>query len=130
MANLRQREIEALLKAQAPARTKYFVNKVCDNEQVWGLKSAAGWKVVGDPAGTVCFPVWPHQQFAELCAAGRWGECRAESIPLDSWLDRWETGLQKDAVSVAVFPTPTLNGVVLAPKEINDLIRAGLEQIE
>jgi hypothetical protein len=82
------------------------------------------------PFGAKSFPVWPFREYAEACAAGEWSGCRAEAIEIHKWLEKWEPGMTRDGLKVAVFPTPEGTGAVIDPVTFNVLIREELAQVE
>lgn len=112
---LRDKEYAALLSTPAAKRYEYWVKRVVDCEELWTLRTARGFAVMGDVEGHELVPVWPHRRFAEACASG--GEV-PEPISLKTWLTKWLPGMQKDHRLVAVFPIPSGNSAVGSPKTV------------
>ena len=65
---IHKKEFENVLKMNGPERYNYFIQKVADWEEVWGLKAEDGWAMVGDPNSNECIPFWPHPEYAQVCA--------------------------------------------------------------
>ena len=120
---INDQEFAAVSRLPAKERYGHFIKRVADWQEVWGLRDDEGWVAVGDDEGRSCFPVWPHPRYAEALATGDWSIYRAAAIPLGEWLDDWLPGMEEDDVHVAVFPTPSLQGVVVSCAEL----RAHLE---
>ena len=57
-------EVEAMLGADAKRRYAYFIERVCDTRQVWGLCGDEGWATLSEGASTF-IPLWPHPTYAE-----------------------------------------------------------------
>jgi hypothetical protein len=110
-------------------RYTHFVAQVADWGEVWSLRTASGWLLVGTPEGGECVPVWPHRPYAEACARGEWEGAEPASIPLDRWLAAWLPGMVRDGRFAAVFPTPNGQGVVVAAGKLADDLRQALSQI-
>ena len=124
------KEMAVVLSLDAPLRYGHWIKKVADQEEVWSLWNEEGWALAGDDSGHEMVPVWPHSRYAELCAKGVWAGCRAKSIPLDVWLDRWIPGMVRDQLLVSVFPTPGGKGICVEPKRLEQDLRNELSNYE
>jgi hypothetical protein len=103
---------------KAPRRVEYFVKNVADHEELWGLRSDAGWLLLGDDEGHDLFPAWPAERYAAAYAAEQHAAEKPERISLEDWLDEWLPRFADDAVQVAVFPLPSGQGVPLEPAKL------------
>ncbi|MFJ4347439.1 DUF2750 domain-containing protein [Pseudomonas sp. NPDC089401] len=110
------------------ARFDYFIRKVVDFEEVWGLYDE-GW-ATSELQGSVVIPFWPEEAFAAQCATGEWGGFTPRSIPMQGFLEQWLPGLHSAAQMCQVFPVPDDVGVVIAPPELELLVREELQQYE
>ena len=63
---MRNSKIDNVINLTASERYDYFIRKVADFEEVWGLKDAEGWALMGSEE-QVLFPIWSEKEFAELC---------------------------------------------------------------
>jgi hypothetical protein len=118
-----QKQIAAILALAAPARYEHFIKVVADADEVWGLRGAGGWTFLGDSENRQSFPVWPRSEYAALCAADAHQESPSP-ILMQEFLERWLPGLEKDGRLVAVFPTPTGQGIVVPPRRLRDDLAA------
>ncbi len=126
---MHQREFDSVLKLDVNSRYKYFIKRVADWKEVWGVKAGDGWVMVGDSEGHEAMPVWPHARFADAYAEKNGGG-KAEMIDLDTWRDRWISGLTRDGRLVAVFPTPDNQGVLLIASIVQNDIDQELSTLE
>src|SRR5215510_1212388 len=101
-----EKEIKAVLSLDAPKRYDYWIKKVADQDEVWSLLQDGGWALAGSDDGRQLVPVWPHLKYAALCANGAWAGYEPKAISLETWLNRWIPGMERDNRRVAVFPTP------------------------
>ena len=120
----------AVLALSGPARYQHFVSRVTDWALVWGLKDSTGWVFSADDQGNSCFPVWPHADYAAACATGNWAGNQPTSIEVHEFLERWLPGMMQDGVLVAVFPTATMQGVVVSPPQLVQAIKDALSAVE
>ncbi|MCT2561813.1 DUF2750 domain-containing protein [Chryseobacterium herbae] len=122
-------KIENILKMSEDERYNYFVRKVADFEQIWGL-SDNGWALLGDDIGNQILPLWPEKEFAELCAVDQWKEHKAEPIELDNFIEKWVPGMTKDKILINIFLTPKAKGTVISPADLYSDLQDELEQYE
>ena len=125
MHKLSPKEIEAVLALSAEARYEYLIKRVCDCEEIWSLAGDGGWSLMSD-GGTEIVPVWPHPDFARLCATGSFAHDKPAAISLDDWLERWCPGMDRDGRKVAVFPRPDLGAAVVHPDALAEDLRGYL----
>jgi Protein of unknown function (DUF2750) len=126
MHKAKQANVEAMGAAQ---RFDYFVRKVADFGQAWGLFSD-GWAMAHDDAGTRVMPFWPEAEFAAVCSTGPWAGYQPRAITLDDLLVKWLPGMATDAVGVAVFPMPSDKGVIVTPDFLRDALVAEASQYD
>ena len=123
------KKIENILKMSEDERYNYFIRKVADFEQIWGL-SNDGWALLGDNNGSQILPLWPEKEFAELCAVDQWKDYKAEVIELDNFIEKWIPGMTKDKTLINVFLTPNAKGTVISPADLYSDLQDELEQYE
>lgn len=107
-----------------------MVSRVADFGALWSLRGADGWVLAGAPGSMEAVPIWPHPEYARLCAVGDWRGCEATEIKLTDFLENWIPGITKDNRAVAVFPTTAANAVVVSPAQLERMLREELERIE
>lgn len=127
---LTQSQRTALLSAPGPARFKHFIGRAADSEQVWGLRDASGWVMLTDNTGTPGFPVWPHAEYAALCATETWAANFPSQINVHEFTEEWLPDMAARDVSVAVFPTPSMKGVWMKPEDLQQYLAEELSKYE
>ncbi|SEW25224.1 Protein of unknown function [Chryseobacterium wanjuense] len=123
------KKIENILKMSEDERYDYFIRKVADFEEIWGL-SDNGWALLGDNAGNQILPLWPEKEFAELCAIDQWKGYKPEVIQLDNFIEKWIPGMLNDKTLINVFLIPNGKGIVISPDDLNSDLQEELEQYE
>jgi hypothetical protein len=127
---LNTKEIEAVVRLDPQKRYSYCIKQAADNNALWSLASGDGWVLAHDDDGRELVPVWPHEQFAALCANGIWAGSAPKPVDIDVWLDRWTPGMEKDHRAVAVFPTPQDRGIPVKPDRLAEDLREELSRYE
>jgi Protein of unknown function (DUF2750) len=82
------KEVNAVIRLDGPARVERFVKVVADDEVAWGLW-ADGWALMADDEGRQVFPLWPARQYAELCRTDEWSAYEAREIELSVLLEEF-----------------------------------------
>jgi hypothetical protein len=113
-----EEELRAVLRLPAPKRYEYFVKRIVDWQELWGLRDGQGFAVSAASSGRQLFAVWPHRRYAEACAVGEWAGRTAAPIGLGEWLNGWLPELEEDGHAVAVFPDPNGNAINREPAEL------------
>lgn len=118
--NMNNNEYNALMKSNAKNRYKYFIKKVADFEEVWGLYNK-GWATTIDSNGQILIPFWPKKEFAEACALDDWKSYVATSIELDDFINKWLPGMKEDDILPSIFWNNNDSVVVKVDVIISDL---------
>jgi hypothetical protein len=111
----------------AKERYSYFIQVLVDQEEAWGLRNDEGWVLGSDPERGDMLPLWPHSAFAEACARGTWDDAKPAEIPLDDLLENLLPLLEEDRITVAAFPTPEGDSVLIKPEELGRDLLAEIE---
>ena len=115
---LNQEDITKLFKKTGEKRYDYFIKKVVENEEVYGLADEEGWALLGDDSDADILPLFPAPELAEAFRlATDFDEYAVEALDINELMD-WFDDMEKDKLLVAVFPNPDLNGAVVEPKHL------------
>jgi len=126
----RPEEVDAVSRLQAPDRYRYFLNKVADWEELWGIANDDGWCLYADDSGTELLPVWPARAYAHTFCADDFADHAPKAISMDEWLENWLPGLASEGTQVAVFPLLSGQGIVIDPERLADDLKGALKQYE
>jgi hypothetical protein len=120
MLSMNKKEFEAVIKQPPNIRYEYFIKKVVDSEEVWGLYND-GWATAQDEEGKMLIPFFPKKEFAEFFGKNEWLGCKAKLIDLDYFIDKWLTGMKKDGIKPSIFPTDDDTALVNIDVLLHDL---------
>jgi hypothetical protein len=116
--------IQAVLQLPATRRYAYFLRRVVEAGEVWGL-DADGWALAVDAQGGDVLPLWPAAEFASLCAKRLWEGYTPKRLALDELLRTVLPQLDAEGLSLGVFFTPQGQGFpVSAARLLEDLRNA------
>ncbi|WP_270182333.1 DUF2750 domain-containing protein [Alkalihalobacillus sp. CinArs1] len=108
---MNEKEFLSVNKQSTNVRYEYFIKKVVDLEEVWGLYSD-GWATSQDEEKKILLPLFPNREIAESCARKEWAGYSARSIPLGEFIDKWLTGMENDEIRPSIFPNEKDTAVV------------------
>lgn len=115
------KELNAVFNLDAEKQYEYFVKKIADSEQVWGLYKNS-WAIVEDDFGSKAVPFWPKEEFAIYCSKDDWLDYTPKYIDLESFILKWIPGMKRDSINICIFYTIRCKGVIVSgDKLVNDL---------
>lgn len=123
------KEIESVIRLPGDKRYAYFIKKVADQNQVWGLWNE-GWAMGMTDDGTRTSPIWPAKEYAELCRIGDWRDFEPKPIPLQEFILEMLPDLAKEGIRVSIFDTPTEGSVLVSDEDLINGLEAELSKIE
>jgi hypothetical protein len=115
------------LEINAQKRYDTFVDRIIENESVWGLKTKNQDGLAVAPSNeyedTDVMVFWSDKSYAQRCAKEEWIEYEPTSIPLDLFVKNWLTGLTEDNLLVGTNWNGDLIGLEVEPIDLlNDII--------
>lgn len=115
-------QVKDVVRLPAQQRYEYFVARVAQAGEVWGLYRN-GWALATRDDGTLVFALWPEREFALLCAEFEWEGYAPQAFGLDELLDDLLPRLQEDGLVPGIFRTPGSKGTMPTP----GLLKADLQ---
>jgi hypothetical protein len=125
-SGLHPKEMEAVLALSGQERYGYFIERIAEREEAWGLQNEDGWVLIGFADGEA-FCLWPHADYAKACTVGDWSDCAPESISLEELIGELLPALLRDSLRLAVFPTPEGEAVVVDPRDLQQHLQTAVE---
>ncbi|MFC4701103.1 DUF2750 domain-containing protein [Glaciecola siphonariae] len=112
----------SIMQMPADKRYTHLLAQAKTTQLLWILTDEHGC-VMLNTEDEDCVPVWPSQDYAQYWATGDWADCKAQSIGVNEWLERWTTGLEGDELLVVACPNPDEPGLVLEPDMFDEDLR-------
>jgi hypothetical protein len=106
-------------------RHKRFIQKVCESEIVYGLKSSEGFATSssvryedneGKPFGIICF--WSEKAIAKSCVKNEWADYKVTEIPLSDFMENWCIGMEDDGLLIGTEFDQNMFGFEAEPLEL------------
>lgn len=121
MKKVHDLEVQAFSRQSNSQRYNYFVEKVFEWQECWGLGDDEGW-VVAEIDNSVVFPLWPAEPFAKKCQVDNWQNTETKKVSFAELITEILPSLVNDDIHVAVFMVPDNEqcGVLPAQELLND----------
>jgi hypothetical protein len=124
---INQRQIDAVLALDGAKRYEHFIKVVVDQQRAWALYNE-GWALAATDSGERVFPLWPAEEYAQLCANQGWQEYIPESIALEDLLEELLPQLATDSVLPGIFSTPRDKGVTPTIEVLSTDLRSEMQR--
>jgi hypothetical protein len=116
--------LEAVLDLPPSRRHAWFLQRVRESSEVWGLY-AEGWALAYDDEGRDVLPLWPTAASAKLCATHLWEGFEPRRIPLPELLEELLPELAQEGIPVGIFFTPRGQGWPVTAAELRAQLLLG-----
>lgn len=83
-------------------RYSYFIRKVTEAEEVWGLYRD-GWATLSGNEQKTVIPFWPEEELALLCCLDQWQAYTPRLITLNDFMDKWLSGMKRENKLANIF---------------------------
>ena len=118
-----QDRLQAVLRLPAARRYSYFLQRVVESGEVWGL-DGEGWALALDDSGRDVLPLWPAPEFAAICATRLWSGFQPRAIRLKDLVENVLPQLEEEGMPVGIFFTPEGQGHPVSARELIDALNS------
>ena len=122
-------EYEAIESMSDFTLLEYFITRVAEVEEVWGLGNDSGW-VMRETGNITSLPVWPYRQLAIDSAVDEWETQVANAVSMEHFISKVLKMLIDANIKVEIMPTSKRHGQLIDPQEILQLFEGVIESGE
>jgi hypothetical protein len=119
-------EYEAMRTMSEGALLEYFITRVAEVEEVWGLGDHSGW-VMREAGDLVSLPVWPYRQLAIDSAVDEWESQVANAVSLEHFIFKVLKIMVAENIKVEIMPAPSASGQIIDAGELFKLFESVIE---
>ena len=98
-------------------RYNYMIRRLADSEQLYLLDNN-GWVTYGDNNGNILLPIWPEEEFANLCAIDEWAAANSVAMNLEKFFLDLIPALVEQNIRLAIFPLHNTNKCIGVDSQI------------
>ena len=122
-------EITAINSMSDREILEYFITRVAEVEEVWGLGNENGW-VMREKDGTTSLPVWPYKKFAMDSAIDEWEDQVCSAISLEHFVFKVLGMLTDNDIFVEIMPKGSGEGQRIEAGNLFTLFESVIESGE
>jgi hypothetical protein len=122
-----QQELEEIGTMPAMQRLQYFLTRVIEAEEVWGLADRQGWVMREDGDKTI-LSIWPYRQCADACIVDP--DLQSHATSLDHFVERILHTLIAEDIHLEVLPSIGASGALLSAVELQSMFQSLMESGE
>jgi len=108
---------------------EYFITRVAEVEEVWGLGDETGW-VMRELGEQTSLPVWPYQQLAHRCAVDDWQGQSCKSVSLEHFISHILKLLIEQDIQIEIMPGESRQGYIMEPQHLYKMFEGVIESGE
>ncbi len=113
-------KIKNILNLSSEERYEYSIREIVKLGKVWAVATPDSWVMFVDESGDEIFPIWPHQEVAELCI---FEELKVigyfiKPIELDSFLKYCIPDMKEDDILFGVFYNEKRETLAITPDKL------------
>lgn len=120
-------ELQDIGTMPAPQRLQYFLSRVIEAEEVWGLADTQGW-VLREEGDRTILSIWPYRECAEACIHEP--DLHTHATSLDHFVERILDTLIADEIQLDVLPGRDTVGALLSAAELQSMFKSLMESGE
>lgn len=115
-------EYEAVATMSEQELLEYFLTRVFETEEVWGLDDGTEW-IMENHNGHLGMPVWPYQKFAAESAVNEWSHCHPEAESLEEFLLNTVAMLTDENAMLSIMPSNRSSSICLiSPQKLKSIL--------
>lgn len=122
-------ELKELESCDPKEQLDFFLTRVIESEELWGLGNTSGW-VMKEINEQTILPVWPYEIFAANCATSEWQDYTATAVSLEHFVYKLLPIMSKQNIKVEIFPSKSLPGSLMKATELASLFEGMMESGE
>jgi len=115
-------EYQAAANLSESEQMEYFLTRVFETEEVWGLDDGAEWVYREHTDGSQSLPLWPYEKFAKDAAVDLWADTQPQAESLEDFMYHTLEMLIEDDVMVEIMPMPTKTGCLVSPHRLLSIL--------
>jgi len=122
-------EIYQIRVSNSEDRLHYFLSRVIEAEEVWGMGDSNNW-LLNEIDGRLLLPVWPYESLANECIHPDAETDGLDAMSLEQFIYRILPSMAQQNIAVEVLPSKTQAGKIVTAQELLNLLEGLMESGE
>ena len=113
-------EVAATADMSETLLLEYFLTRVFETEEVWGLDDGCEWITVERDHQSV-MPIWPYRQYAAEACDGEWSAHQPAAESLEDFVYNTLGTLIEEDIMLEVMSGAGVGGCLIAPQRLYEI---------
>lgn len=111
---------EQIEKMDCESRYEIFLTMVSDDRDIWVLvnDNMEFLKIYSEEYDIEYLPIWPHSDFTTYYTKHAAEKLTPKCLSVPDFFAKWVPGLERDGLSVCVFPNANSEVWIMEPSEV------------
>ncbi len=120
-------EYQAAKTLTAAQQLEYFLMRIFETEEVWGLDDGTEWIFRESSEAETTLPVWPYQKYAREAAVGIWAEYQPQAESLEDFMQHTLAMLIEEQAMMEIMPGPDQPGCLISPHQLLSILEGMID---
>lgn len=105
----------------------YFLSRVFENEEVWGLKEGGTYWMSYELDGREVQPLFAYKRYADDAAVGDWEVLIPVAESLEYFIERSLMRLIDQNIFLEIMPRPSRSGCLVSPQRLLSILESMID---
>ncbi len=106
---------------------EYFLYRVFETEEIWGLKESAHHWLNHEINGQLVQPLWPYKRYADEAAVEKWENYVAVAVSLEYFMEQSLQKLATNDILIEIMPRKSATGCLISPQRLFSILEGMME---
>ena len=97
---------------------EYFMYRIFETDEVWGLKETANHLFTRRIDGVETLPIWPYRRYAAESAIGDWQHLVPAADSLDFFIYQTLNKMAAQDITIEILPRASAPGCLISPTRL------------
>lgn len=119
-------EYSALIEMSDAELMEFFLTRIFETEEVWGLDDSVEWALREDEEQET-LPVWPYKNLAQEAAVGPWTNYSPMDSSLEDFIMNTLPSMIEDEVMIEIIPRQDRKGCIVSPHRLLSILEGMMD---
>jgi len=105
----------------------YFLSRVYENEEVWGLKEGGAYWMSYELNGQETQPIFAYKRYADEAAVGDWEVLIPVAESLEYFMEKTLTRLIEQNITIEIMPRKSAHGCLVTPQKLLSILEGMID---
>lgn len=109
---------------------EYFLYRVFETEEIWGLKESALQWLTHEVNGQLVQPLWPYKRYADEAAIEQWENFVPVAVSLEYFMEQTLNELAMNDIFIEIMPRKLATRCLISPHRLHSILEGMMETSE